>query len=54
VFGPHPSFFSIFFEKRWFGSRENTERKDKVGNTFIPPAVRTLLFLQKMDLVHRK
>jgi hypothetical protein len=31
--------------KRWFGSRENNERNDKVGNTFIPPAVRTLLFL---------
>jgi hypothetical protein len=21
------------------------ERKDKVGNTFVPPAIRTLLFL---------
>jgi hypothetical protein len=32
--------------KRWIRSRENKERKDKVGNTFKPPAVaRTLLFL---------
>jgi hypothetical protein len=33
--------------KRWFGSRENKARKDKVGNTFLPPAVRTLLFLNR-------
>jgi hypothetical protein len=31
--------------KRWILSRENKERKDKVGNTFLPPAIRTLLFL---------
>jgi hypothetical protein len=31
--------------KRCFGSGENLERKDKVGNTFLPPAVRTLFFL---------
>jgi hypothetical protein len=40
-------FPQYFFRKRWFGSRENKERKDKVGNTFLPPAVRTLLFLNR-------
>jgi hypothetical protein len=34
-------------KNRWFGSRENKERKDKVSNTFLPPAVRTLLFLHR-------
>jgi hypothetical protein len=29
--------------KRWFGSRENKERKGKVSNTFLPPAIRTLV-----------
>jgi hypothetical protein len=32
--------------KRWILSRENKERKDKVGNIFLPPAIRTLLFLK--------
>jgi hypothetical protein len=41
-------FLNIFLRKRWFGSRENKERNDKVGNTFIPPAVRTLLFLHRL------
>jgi hypothetical protein len=46
VFGPHPSFSQSFLRKRWIRSRENKERKDKVGNTFVSPAVvRTLLFL---------
>jgi hypothetical protein len=40
VFGPHPS----FLRKRLIGSRENKERKDKVGNTF-PAVVRTILLL---------
>jgi hypothetical protein len=31
--------------KRLIGSRENKERKDKVGNTFLPPPIRTLLVL---------
>jgi hypothetical protein len=42
------SFPQYFLRKRWFGSRENKERNDKVGNTFIPPAVRTLLFLHRL------
>jgi hypothetical protein len=37
-------FFSQYFlRKRWIFSRENKERKDKVGNIFLPPAIKTLL-----------
>jgi hypothetical protein len=34
-------------EKRWIRLRENKERKDKVRNTFLPRAVRTLIFLYR-------
>jgi hypothetical protein len=39
-------FSQSFWRKRWIRSRQNKERKDKVGNTFFfsPPAVvRTIL-----------
>ncbi len=38
------SFPQYFLTKRLIGSRENKERKGKVSNTFLPPAIRTLLF----------
>jgi hypothetical protein len=40
------SFPQYFLRKRLIGSRENKERKDKVGNTFLPPAVRDASFPQ--------
>ncbi len=39
-------FSQSFLRKRWIRSRQNKERKDKVGTTFLRPAVvRTVLFL---------
>jgi hypothetical protein len=36
-----PSFPQYFLRKRWIWWRESRKRKDKIGNTFLPHAVRT-------------